>query len=122
MSKITEVFRQRHKLKRSYRDIARSLNISISTIYDYLGRAKAAGIAWPLPEGMSEQDLYNKLFSSATRTTVERPLPEWEDVHRELRKKGVTLRLLWREYREIHANGLGYTQFCERYRAHVKMI
>ena len=122
MSKITEVFRQRHKLKRSYRDIARSLNISISTIYDYLGRAKAAGIAWPLPDGVSEQDLYDKLFSSATRATVERPLPEWEDVHRELRKKGVTLRLLWREYREIHATGLGYTQFCERYRAHVKMI
>lgn len=62
MRKISEVFRQRFELKRSYRDIAQSLNISISTIYDYLARAKTAGIGWPLPEEMREQELYDKLF------------------------------------------------------------
>jgi transposase len=122
MSKISEVFRQRFELKRSYRDIAQSLNISTSTIYDYLARAKIADIRWPLPAGMSEQELYDKLFLPVAQAATQRPLPDWEDVHRELRKKGMTLRLLWREYREIHADGLGYTQFCGRYRAHVKMI
>ena len=66
-------------------------------------------------------DLYDKLFIPVPQTT-QKPLPEWEEVHRELRKKGMTLRLLWREYRDIHVNGIGYTQFCERYRAYVKTI
>lgn len=122
MQKISEVFRQRYDLMLSYRDIARSLNISKTTVYDYLARGKAAGIGWPLPEGISEDDLYNKLFLPIKDGTVERPLPDWEVVYQELRRKGVTLRLLWREYRDIQPNGLGYTQFCERYRAYVKTI
>lgn len=122
MRKISEVFRQRYELKLSYRDIAKSLNISISTIYDYLTRAKLAGIHWPLPEGISEQELYEKLFLPVTQKTAKRALPEWEYIHRELRKKGVTLRLLWREYREIHADGLAYTQFCGHYRDYVKSV
>jgi transposase len=120
MCKISEIFRQRYKLKRGYRDIARSLNISISTINDYLTRAKKAGISWPFPEGISEQELYDKFFLPIAQVASEMPLPEWEDVYRELRKKGMTRRLLWREYRDIHSDGLGYTQFCERYRALVK--
>jgi len=64
MCKISEIFRQRYKLKRSYRDIARSLNISISTINDYLARAKKAGISWPFPVGISEQELYDKFVTT----------------------------------------------------------
>jgi transposase len=122
MRKISEIFRQRYELKRSYRDIAKSLNVSISTIYDYLARAKIAGISWPFPEGITEQELYDKLFLPVSQPLIQRPLPEWEVVHRELRKKGMTLRLLWREYRDVHPDGLGYTQFCERYRAFIKTI
>jgi transposase len=122
MRKISEIFRQRYELKRSYRDMAKSLNVSMSTIYDYLARAKIAGLSWPLPEGITEQELYDKLFLPVSQPLIQRPLPEWELVHRELRKKGMTLRLLWREYRDVHPDGLGYTQFCERYRAFVKTI
>jgi transposase len=122
MRKISEVLRQRYVLNHSYRSIARSLNISVSTVYDYLTRAKLANITWPLPPEWSDQQLYDALFLPVAPTTAQRPLPEWEDIHRELRKKGMTLRLLWREYRDIHPNGLGYTQFCERYRAYVKTI
>ena len=122
MRKISEVFRQRYGLNRSYREIGLSLNVSKSTVYDYLARAKTAGISWPLPEEMSEEELYNKLFLPVSQTVMQRPLPEWEEVYRELRKKGMTLRLLWREYRDIYPDGLGYTQFCERYRAYVKTI
>jgi transposase len=122
MRKLSEIFRQRFELKRSYGDIANSLNISKSTICNYLAHAKAASMSWPLPEGVTEQELYDKLFLPVPQSTTQRPLPEWEVIHRELRKKGMTLRLLWREYRDIHADGLGYTQFCERYRAFVKII
>jgi transposase len=123
MRKISEVLRQRYDLKRSYREIARSLNISPTTVYDYLARAKMAGIVgWPLPLEMSEQELYNTLFLPIENAPKERPLPDWESIHRELRKKAMTLRLLWREYRDCYPDGLGYTQFCERYRAFVKTI
>jgi len=122
MRKISEVLRQRYELKRSYRDIARSLNISISTVSDYVGRAKVAGVNWPLPNELSEQALYDKLFLPIKQSRALRPLPDWEVVHREARKKAVTLRLLWREYRDVHADGLGYTQFCHGYQAYVKTI
>jgi transposase len=122
MRKISEILRQRFELKRSYHDIAQSQSISKSTVYEYLVRAEKAGISWPLPNELSEQELYNRLFLPTAKLSPARPLPEWENIHQELHKKGMTLRLLWREYCDIHANGLGYTQFCERYRAYVKTI
>jgi transposase len=121
MRKIKEIFRQHHN-KRSYRDISRSLNVSISTISDYLSRAKKIGLQWPFPEEWSEDELYAKLFDSSSKQALQKPLPEWEDIHRELRKKGVTLQLLWREYKDIHPQGLGYTQFCSHYRSYVKSV
>ncbi len=45
-----------------------------------------------------------------------RPEPVWEEIRRELRRKGVTLRLLWREYRHDYPDGYQYSRFCERYR------
>jgi transposase len=120
MRKISEILRLRHELNRSYRDIAQSQNVGVTTIYEYLARAKAAGIKWPLPEGMSEEDLFNKLFLPAKHSNKQRPLPDWEWVYLELRKKGVTLQLLWREYRDTHPTGLSYSQFCDRYRIYTK--
>lgn len=122
MRKISEVFRQRHELKRSYREIARSLNISTSTITDYLSRGRMAGITWPLPEGLTEQQLYDMLFLPVKASRAERPRPDWEQIHREIRKKGMTLRLLWREYRDQHLLGYGYSQFCSHYQHYVKTI
>ncbi|MBX3709534.1 MAG: IS21 family transposase [Gammaproteobacteria bacterium] len=122
MRKISEVFRQRFELKRSYRDVARSLNISISTVSDYLARARAAGLSWPFSDGLTEQALYDKLFLPVGKSKVDRHHPDWEVIHRELRKKGMTLRLLWREYRDQHQRGLGYSQFCNYYQRYVKNI
>src|SRR5436190_6949567 len=122
MRKISEVFRQHFELKRSYRDVARSLNISISTVSEYLARAKNAGISWPLPNEMTEQELYKKLFVPVNDTKVEKPKPDWEMIHRELHKKGMTLRLLWREYRDHHPHGLGYSMFCNYYRRYACMM
>jgi transposase len=121
MRKISEILRQRYALNRSCRDIASSLNIGKTSVSIYLTRAKTAGVTWPLPEDMSEEDLFKKLYlPSLSNNKKNRPLPDWEWVAREIRKKGVTLQLLWREYREPHPTGLSYTQFCERYRAYVK--
>lgn len=122
MRKVSEIFRQRFELNLSYRVIAESLGLSISTISDYLRRAKAAGIHWPLPENISDQELYDKLFLPVRVASKKRVLPDWDYIYKELRKKGVTLQLLWREYRAQHSNGLGYSQFCRHYHSFVKTI
>lgn len=122
MRKISEILRQSQALKRSYRDIAESLNISISTVASYLRRAASADISWPLPQELTEEALYQKLFLPVKGASKQRPLPNWEEVHQEQRKKGMTLLLLWREYRDAHPTGLGYTQFCLHYQRYVKSI
>lgn len=122
MRKISEVLRLRYALHCSYRDISKSLSISISTVADYVARARQADIHWPLPDDMTEQILYDKLFLPVDSGVKQRVLPDMEWIHREMRKKGMTLRLLWREYRDIHPDGFGYTQFCVHYRRYLKQI
>ncbi len=117
MRRIREVLRLKHELRRSHREIAGSLGIANSTVSDYLGRARAAGFSWPLPEGLDDATLEAALFPVPPPSGVRRPEPDWDRVHRELRRhKGVTLRLLWLEYREVHPAGYQYSRFCERYR------
>ena len=103
--------------RRSHREIAGSLGIANSTVSDYARRASAAGLSWPLPEGLDDAALEAALFPPAPPSGVRRPVPDWDRVHRELqRHKGVTLELLWLEYREVHPDGYQYSWFCERYR------
>ncbi len=84
---------------------------------DYAGRARAAGLSWPLPEGLNDTALEAALFPPLPPSRVPRPEPDWDRVHRELqRHKGVTLRLLWLEYRTVHPDGYGHSRFCDRYR------
>jgi len=78
-----------------------------------------AGLMWPLPAGVDEEELERRLFAQepAVRGRDQaRPLPDWEVVRKELSGEGVTLRLLWEEYRQAHPDGYEYSQFCEHYR------
>lgn len=93
MRQIKEVLRLKHTLGLSHRAIAQSLHISSSTVSDYLRLAKAAQIHWPLPDDMTEEALYAQLYQPVTQK-VNRPRPDWATIHRELRRKGVTLLLL----------------------------
>lgn len=116
LRKIREVLRLHHEAGLSNRAIARACRVSNSTVGEYLRRAGDAGLGWPLPEGMDEDGLYRRLFPEPTNPGAqERAMPDWETVHRELSKRGVTLMLLWEEYRENHPEGYGYTQFREHY-------
>jgi transposase len=116
MRKITEVLRLK-AAGMSSRDIARSIGAGKTTVYEYLARAEAAGIGWPLPEDMDEEALEARLFPPpCAELAARRPVPDWRQVHRELkRRRHVTLRLLWLEWREAEPDGWGYTQFCEHY-------
>jgi len=103
----------------SARQIASSCGVARSTVKSYLDRMKKAGYVWPLPEGVGEEEIESKLFSGETPVRgrdVERPLPDWDVVRNELTGKGMTLRLIWEEYRQGQASGYEYSQFCEYYR------
>src|SRR4030065_1555899 len=121
--KINEVLRLKWSCGLSNRVIGRSCQISHSTVRQYLKRAEAAGLTWPLPEVLDEDRLYRLLFpeKDADRSAT-RVLPDWEQIHRELKKRNVTLRLLWTEYREDHPDGYGYSQYCDLYRRYARKL
>jgi transposase len=104
----------------SSRNIALSLSIGATTVIDFLQRARLADMSWPPPEDMTDEALEARLFPASTALAeikARRPQPDWRTIHRELRRKGVTLQLLWEEHRAAHPNGYGYSRFCELYRA-----
>jgi transposase len=117
MRKIQEVLRLKWAGGLSNRAIARSCSISHSTVKEYLQRAQAAGLTWPLPEALTEEELSKQLFpEQLPPESKPKPLPDWTQVHAELRQPNVTLKLLWTEYKEANADGFQYSQYCERYR------
>lgn len=91
-----------------------------TTVSTNLLRACEAGIdCWPLPAKYGDDDeLERTLFRRMGRPACDTGEPDWQYVSREFNRKGVTLALLWQEYREVHAAGYGYTWFCERFQAH----
>jgi len=103
----------------SVREVARSLGMPATTAQGYLERARRAGVGWPLPEGLDERGLEDRLFQRPELVNVRgRPEPDWREVNRELKRgKHVTLQLLWREFKEANPQGHGYTQFCRHYRS-----
>jgi len=117
MRKIKEVLRL-HAAGVSARAISESLRISHSTVNDYVRRIKAAQLSWPLPACWADADLEAQLWGASTAAPRSRPLPDWQGIHEELQRKqrtGVTLQLLWLEYKQAHPEGLQYSQFCQRY-------
>ena len=85
---------------------------------DCIRRAKRAGLSWPLPEDLSDAALERLVYPPPQATAKDRrPQPDWAAVHRELRRSGVTLQLLWEEHRGAHSDGYGYSRYCELYRA-----
>ena len=116
MRKIKEVLRLR-ALGQSSGAIAQSLRLGENTVRRYVVRAEAAGLGWPLPPDLGDAALEALLFPGHPAAGTVRPVPDWAEVHRELRRRGVTLQLLWLEYKAVHRDaGYQYTQFCERYR------
>jgi transposase len=100
----------------STREMALSLAFGRTTLREYLGRGRTAGLSWPLPDGLSDVDLEQMLFPRRSGDSSQPiPLPDWTYVHTELRRKGVTLALLWEEYRSVHPDGYGYSRYFELY-------
>lgn len=123
MRKLKEVLRLRFELGLSHRQIARSCSVGLGTVHDYLRRAEAAGVKWPMPEGWDERQLESALFAGSqpnapSKATEDsgKTLPDFAKIHEQRQKhRHLTLQLLWEEYKQANPEGLGYSWFCELY-------
>jgi transposase len=116
MHKVRDILRLHTEHQLTGRQIAQSLGLSHSTVMSVLHRAAALGLTWPLPGDLDDATLEGRLYPPNPGRWRIRPEPAWEEIHRELRRKGVTLDLLWQEYRRDYPDGYQYSRFCERYR------
>ena len=118
MRKIREVLRLRFELGLGQRAIGRACSISQSTVHEYLNRAAAAGVVWPLGEEWDEQRVEQALFGErqVVKRLPEQVLPDFSALHSQLQQhRHLTLQLAWEEYPQIHPEGYGYSRFCELY-------
>src|SRR4030042_1359149 len=116
MRKIKEVLRLKYDCNLSDRQIARSCQVSRSTIADYIMKARAAGLTWPEAAELTDTQLEERLFPvKRIPASVKRPPPDCEHIYNELRtyrKINLTLSQLWLEYKAKHPDGHRVTQCC----------
>jgi len=121
MRQIREILRLKHEQGLHHRAIARACGVGVGTVSEYLQRVEQAGLAWPLPMELDDAALESRLFK-APALASERPAPDFSWIRQELKRVGVTLHLLWEEYRQVHEQGYAYSQFCEHYRRWAKKL
>ena len=118
MRQVREVLRLKHVCGHSGHQIAAMVGVSRYTVAEYLRRAAVVGITWPVPPDLDDAALERKLFTPPFASMEAlRPQPDWPRIHAELRRPGVTLLLLWEEYRAGQPDGYGYSRFCDLYSA-----
>ena len=123
MRKIKDVLRLKFDAKLSHQQIADALGLSKGVVTKYAGLAVAAGLDWLAMQSMDEAALERRLLAGAQkgRDYVQ---PDYGRVHQELRRKGMTLMLLWEEHRADHAHCQthAYSQYCSNYRRFAKQL
>lgn len=119
MRRIRQVLQLHFGAHASARVIAREVGIGRTTVQDYLVRATAAGLGWPLSPELTDETLEQLLFPAPSNQLGARrhPEPDWAALVREMKRPGVNLLILWEEYDAAHPNAYRYSRFCELYRA-----
>src|SRR4051812_44684223 len=114
--KIREILRLSWDCGLSQRQVAGCCGAGKTTVVDCLARARRTGLDWRAARELSDAELEGRLYPPAeVMPASERPLVAWAEVHTELKRKGVTLSLLWEEYRQKQPRGYGYSRYCELY-------
>lgn len=123
MRKIKDVLRLKLDAKLSHEQIAAALRISKGVVAKYVGLAAAAGLDWATASTLDEAALEQRLLPRPAKRSAY-ALPDYGRIHQELRKKGVTLMLLWEEYQAEYAERqtYRYTQFCGHYHAFARRL
>lgn len=115
MVKIREILRLK-SLGIGIRATAQSCNCSRNTAREILRRAELQGLSWPVPDDMDDDKLTSIIYPTTTLPVSHKPEPDYQYLHEELKRPNVNLRLLWTEYRVQQPEGLGYSQFCQKYK------
>lgn len=123
MRTIRELLRLALSNEISARDIGRSLRISHPTVQKYVQAVHEAGLDWDKIQQMDDAALRTVIKKvSGRRVEVDRPLPDYEYIHQEIKKPGVTLYLLWQEYKQTNPQGYQETRFRQYYYKYIKHI
>lgn len=124
MRKIRDILRSHFDGRLSPRQTALALKVSRGAVLRCLGRFRTSSLAYPLPDGLSDTELEARLYPRSAPVGHSRKphltKEECADIHREMSRDGVTLQLLWEEYRAQSPQGLGYSWFCEQYARYKK--
>ena len=118
MRRVREILRYRFEQGLGHKAISYRVGAAPSTVRETLRRAAVAELGWPLGEDVSDAVLETVLYHAAGTKTGHRrcPEPDWPRVHRELKRKHVTLQIMWDEYIAVHLDGYRYSRFCDLYR------
>ena len=119
MRRIRDVLRLTFEAGLGPQQVSIATGLPRTTVRRFLERAARQDLSWPLPEELDDHRLEERLFGprrEPARRVNQRPLPNWEEVHKDLRRPGVTLLLLWTEYKERYPEGFQYAWFAENYR------
>ncbi len=121
MRRIKECLRLYHEAGMNQSQLSRALSLARSTVQDYLKRFAESDLSWTAAQVMSDEALEKRLFCQQSLPSRRMTL-DFEYLHQELKRPGVTLQLLWEEYRREHPNGYSYSQFCNHYRSWKKKL
>jgi transposase len=118
MRRVREILRLIRDAGVPIREVSRRLGMAPSTVRETVRRFEASGLEWPLPAALGDAVLENRLYGAAgsKQGHRRRAEPDWAVVNRELKRKHVTLQILWDEYIEAHPDGYRYSRFCDLYR------
>jgi len=122
MSKLKEILRLRYEANLSARQIARALNISHTVVNTYIAKSSDCSSAYSELKKLSDSEIVANLFPTEIKKYKYTP-PNFAHIHKELKRKGVTLELLHEEYSDANPNGYyGYTWFCNEYKKFAKKL
>lgn len=112
MRKIKKILRLKLDAGLSYHQVARSTNVSTSTVFDIVNRFKKAGLSWPLEAELEDEEALETLLYAEVKAATKKPEPDMEMIYKELKRKSVTLLLLWQEYKELNLGGTSTAIFA----------
>lgn len=118
VEKVREILRLYLELNYSLRDAATALGVSKTTVGEYIAEFKRTGLSYPQITRMSDTEVI-ELFEKSNKSSnpmYEEFSKDFEYISKELKRTGVTLYLLWEEYRRGQDEGFSYSRFCHHYR------
>ena len=119
MRRVREMLKLKREGELSTQEVARRTGLARTTLREMFARFGQSGLAWPIPSGIGDKELEVRLYGERGGKHGHRRQsePDWPALNRELKRKHVTLQILWDEYIEGDPDGYKYSRFCELYRS-----